>query len=110
MKHNKAKPLHAALAEIHSISSLEKVEASFDVLTRFLNLLLLCFLSQHVDLSVFPAGPSSGSTNNANITVALLLLKSAVDPNATLSSWIYNTDYCTWQGIQCDGGGLPTAL
>lgn len=56
------------------------------------------------------AGAPLPGTNNSNITVALLLLKTAIDPNGTLTSWEYDTDYCTWQGVQCNGNGVPTSL
>ncbi len=41
---------------------------------------------------------------------SLLLLKGAMDPTGSLSSWQPSTDYCTWEGIGCNGDGLVTTM
>jgi len=45
------------------------------------------------------------------VTVALLLLKGAIDMNSSsLSSWTPTTSYCTWKGVECNAAGQPDSL
>lgn len=77
------------------------MEAMFALESTTLQLLMSAVVTD----AVAPAPASS-----ENVTDSLLLLKAAVDPEGSLTSWVPGTDYCTWKGVQCDASKAPVSL